>query len=83
MAELFCRTSQLFFRTTIDTYRMTNAFCRKLCRITLQLLFLRIKVKVYLVSVFWIFLTSCNICERALSQNITHLHYSDLYGNIF
>ena len=28
-------------------------------------------------------LKSCNICQRAILQNIAHLHYIDLYDNIF
>ena len=42
---------------------------------------LHIKVKVSVV--LWVSLTACNICQRAISQNIAHLHHIDLYGNIF
>ena len=74
MAKFLCHTAQLFCRATIDICRATNTFCRKLCFITLRRFFLRVKVKVYLFSVSYVFLTSCNICERAVSLNIVHLH---------
>ena len=43
---------------------------------------LRIKVKASVFLVFWVSLTACNICQRAISQNIAQLHHIDLYGII-
>ena len=58
-------------------------FCRKHCRMVLRRLFLRIKVKVSVYLILRVSLTACNICQRAILQNIAHLHHIDLYGNIF
>ena len=58
-------------------------FCRKNCRMVLRHLFLRIKVEVSVFLVLRVSLTAYNICQRAISQNISHLHSIDLYGNIF
>ena len=49
----------------------------------LRRLFLSMKTKVSVFLVLWISLTACNICQRAISQNIAHLHPIDLYGDIF
>ena len=68
-----------------DNHHMSRdeCFCRKHCRMVLGRLFLSIKVKVSVFLVLRVFLTACNICHRAISQNIAHLHHTDLYGNIF
>ena len=44
---------------------------------------LKYKTKVSVFLLLRISLTACNICQRAISQNIAHLHPIDLYGNIF
>ena len=61
---------------------VTNVFCRKHCCMVLGCLVLRIKVNVNGFLVLQVSLTTCNICQCAISQNIAHLHHIDLYGNI-
>ena len=49
----------------------------------LRRLFLRIKVKVSVFLVVRVSLTACNICQRAISQNIAHLHHQFIYMAIY
>ena len=44
---------------------------------------LTLKVKVNVMSVSYFYLTTCIICKPVILQNIRHLHYNDLYNNIF
>ena len=64
-------------------YVVRQKFCCKICRIILRHLFLPMNVTVNIFSVLQVSLQSCNICERVISQNIAHLHYIDLCGNIY
>ena len=52
-------------------------FCGKRYRIILRHLFSRMKVKVNVFLVLWVFLTACYVAKYCT------LHYIDLYGNIF
>ena len=55
----------------------------KLCRIALQYLFLRKKVKVNVFFSFLGFPDNVQYVSACKLQNTAHLHYIDLYGNIF
>ena len=58
-------------------------FLSQTLHIVLGHLRLRIKVEGDVFLVVKVSLTSCTICQRAMSQNIAHLHHIDLYGSIF
>ena len=80
-AKLFCWTTQLFYRAKIEIGRVRDTFCRKLCGVALRYLFLRIKVKLYLFSVFFVFLTiSLSVQYRKVLHTCVTMI---LYGNIF
>ena len=76
MTKSFCRATQRFCRAK-------KRFCPEICHIILPRLLLRMKVKLNVFSVLNVSLKSCNIYQRAISQNIAQLNYIDLYGIIF
>ena len=64
MVKFFCRITQGF-------YRATNVTCCGPCRIQMRRL-LRIKAKMDVFSVFYVSMTECDICQRAVYRKILH-----------